>query len=202
MLNIEITFAMKLKFTLLSALFSFVSLAQIQHSVSVTGGFAYTGSGDMWGTAVEGAYSYYFGDWSVTGQIGRADFFRSGSGAVAEPGLGVVDFVPAERFTAYRTADLLAGYTVPFAENRLHLIVRGGASLARIGTYYIDPVWQNNDYDVLDLGAVGEIGLGFTIISSGTATIDINIKAQGRHYFNTDDGYVRPSIGITCRLYN
>lgn len=173
----------------------------LRHSMSITGGFAYTGSGDMYGTAVEGAYSYYFDKWSVTGQIGRADFSRVGNGTVAEPGLGIVDYVPADVFTAYRTADLLIGYTLPLAEHRLHFIARGGFSLARIGTYYIDPAWQNEDFDVLDMGALAEVGLGYTIINTCTATIDVNIKAQGRNYFNTNDGYVRLSTGITCRLY-
>lgn len=190
--------------TFIAALTLFTSLsskAQLQHSISVTGGFAYTGSGDMIGTVVEGAYSYYFDQWSLTGQIGRADFSGGRNGVILQPGAGFVDFVPAGRVTNYRTADLLFGYTRRFSDTRFNLITRGGASLARIGTYYIDPVLQNNDFDVLDLGYVLELGLGYEIIQTGSATIDLHLKASARNYVNTNDGYVRLAVGMTCRLY-
>lgn len=192
---------MKLKLSVLTTLLSLTSLAQIQHSVSVTGGFAFTGSGDMYGTVVEGAYSYYFNRWSITGQIGRADFSGRFGNVVQEPGLGLVDFVPASRLTNYRTADLLFGYSTRLGNSRMNFITRGGASMARISSYFIGPMWGNNDYDVLDLGYLLEVGLGYEVIRTGNASIDLNLKASGRNYINTNDGYVRLSVGLTCRLY-
>ncbi|NVK26488.1 MAG: hypothetical protein HWE14_00520 [Flavobacteriia bacterium] len=181
---------------------SFTSIAQLKHSVSITGGFARTGSGDLWGTVVEGAYSYYIGNWSFSGQIGRADFSGTRTGEVQQPGLGVVNYVPADVISTYRLADILFGYTQPFASNKMNFIARVGPSLARTARYYIDPRYVNSDYDALDLGFVLEVGAGYNVITTGTAIIDLNLKASGRNYFGTDDGFVRLSVGITCRLYN
>ncbi len=193
------------RLSLTLTLITFISIsstAQLRHSVSVTGGFAYTGDGDMWGTAVEGAYTYYWSNWSVSGQIGRADFSGARTTVIGEPDLGFVNFVPADVVTTYRTADVLLGYTFPFANNRMNFIGRVGPSLGRIATYYVNPIYANNDFDVLDVGAVAEVGFGYTVIRSGTATIDLNIKASGRTYLGTHDGYGRISVGITCRLYD
>lgn len=194
-----------LKKTLLSLLFTTTALtstAQLEHSVSVTGGFAYSGSGDMVGTVVEGAYSFYINQWSLTGQIGRADFSGYRNGNVLTPDQGIYDYVPAGRITNYRTADVLAGYSKSFSNRKWNLIARVGPSLARVSSYFIDPTWQNDDYDVLDIGGVAEVGIGYTVFKTGTATLDFNLKASGRKYINTNDGYVRLSAGITCRLYN
>ncbi len=183
-------------------IFSTSVIAQPNHSVTVSGGFATTYSNSLVGTVVEGAYSYYFGNWSLTGQIGRADFAGERTTMISRPDFGVVNYVPADIVSMYRTADLLGGYSHSLHNSKVHLIARTGPSLARTAQYFINPTLTETDYDILDVGIASELGIGYTVISSGTATIDLNLKLSARQYFSVDEGYIRLAVGITCRLYD